>query len=360
VAVELGDQDLLAAVRRRWRDLVKTRTYLTGGMGSRHRDESFGDPYELPPDRAYAETCASIAGVMLGWRLLLATGEACYADAIERALYNGVLPGVSLSGTRFFYVNPLQRRTDRAYEPPGHGERAPWYPCACCPPNLMRTLSSLEQYLATSDDTGVQLHLFATADLHGQVAGGVVRLAVRTGYPWQGRVAVEVVEAPGRPWTLSLRVPQWSRSATLSGPDGAGPLAAGVGYAELTRPWQAGDIAVLDLDLPVRVTEPDPRVDAVRGCVAVERSPLVYCLEAADLPPGVQLEELRWDPRREPAEVPRPDLGDGFVGIAVPVARGPADGLGTDGGADGLTAGAVPYFAWANRGAGAMRVWVPR
>jgi DUF1680 family protein len=361
VAVELGDEELLAAVERRWRDLVATRTYLTGGMGSRHRDESFGDPYELPPDRAYAETCASIAAVMLGWRLLLATGEAGYADAIERVLYNGVLPGVSLAGTRFFYVNPLQRRTDRAVEPPGHGERAPWYPCACCPPNLMRTLASLEQYLATSDDTGVQLHQYAAADLTAQVAGGAVRLAVRTGYPWQGRVTVEVVEAPGRPWTLSLRVPQWCRSAALSGPDGAGPLAAGAGYAELTRRWTAGEVAALELELPVRVTEPHPRVDAVRGCVAVERGPLVYCLESADLPPGVALEELRWDPRREPAEVPRPDLADAVVGIAVPVVRGLAAGgpAAADGEA-GLTAGAVPYFAWANRGAGAMRVWIPR
>ncbi|HEU4899179.1 MAG TPA: beta-L-arabinofuranosidase domain-containing protein [Actinomycetota bacterium] len=361
VAVELGDEELLAAVERRWRDLVATRTYLTGGMGSRHRDESFGDPYELPPDRAYAETCASIAAVMLGWRLLLATGEAGYADAIERVLYNGVLPGVSLAGTRFFYVNPLQRRTDRAVEPPGHGERAPWYPCACCPPNLMRTLASLEQYLATSDDTGVQLHQYAAADLTAQVAGGAVRLAVRTGYPWQGRVMVEVVEAPGRPWTLSLRVPQWCRSAALSGPDGAGPLAAGAGYAELTRRWTAGEVAALELELPVRVTEPHPRVDAVRGCVAVERGPLVYCLESADLPPGVALEDLRWDPRREPAEVPRPDLADAVVGIAVPVVRGlAAGGPAAADGETGLTAGAVPYFAWANRGAGAMRVWIPR
>jgi DUF1680 family protein len=361
VAVELGDEDLLAAVERRWRDLAQTRTYLTGGMGSRHRDESFGDPYELPPDRAYAETCASIAGVMLAWRLLLATGHAGYADAIERALYNGVLPGVSLSGTRFFYVNPLQRRTDRAYAPPGHGERAPWYPCACCPPNLMRTLSALDQYLATSDGTGVQLHQYATADLDAQVPGGEARLAIRTGYPWHGRVTVEVVEAPGRPWTLSLRVPGWCRSAVLIGPGGARPRAAGAGYAELSRPWRAGDTAVLDLELPVRVTEPDPRVDAVRGCVAVERGPLVYCLESADLPPGTELEELRWDPRREPAAVPRPDLGEVVVGVAVPVVRRPPGGPGpADAGPDGLSAGAIPYFAWANRGAEAMRVWIPR
>jgi DUF1680 family protein len=366
VAVELGDQGLLDAVERRWRDLVATRTYLTGGMGSRHRDESFGDPYELPPDRAYAETCASIAGVMLGWRLLLATGEAGYADAVERVLYNGVLPGMSLSGTRFFYVNPLQRRTDRAWEPPGHGGRAPWYPCACCPPNLMRTLGSVEQYLATSDATGVQLHQYASADLQARVPGGTVLLAVRTGYPWDGRVTVEVVEAPEGPWTLSLRVPGWCRSAVLSGPDGSGPRAVGAGYAELSRSWRTGEAAVLELELPVRVTEPDPRVDAVRGCVAVERGPLVYCLESADLPPGTQLEELRWDPRREPATVPRPDLGDGFVGVTVPVVRGPAAGAAPAGsgpagdGAAGLSAGAVPYFAWANRGAEAMRVWIPR
>ena len=347
VAVELDDHALLAAVRRRWRDLVATRTYLTGGMGSRHRDESFGDPFELPPDRAYAETCAAIASVMLAWRLLLATGEAGYADAIERAVYNGVLPGVSLSGTRFFYVNALQRRTRRAWEPPGHGERAPWYPCACCPPNLMRLLSSWEQYLATSDDSGVQLHQYATAEVEADVAGEAVRLSVRTGYPWEGRVEVEVVRAPEHPWTLSLRVPSWCRSAALTGPGGDGPVAAAPGAAELTRRWEGGDTVVLDLDLPVRVTVPDPRVDAVRGCVAVERGPLVYCVESADLPAGTELEDLRWDPGREPVTAPRPDIGDAVVGVTVPVAGAGA-------------VGAVPYFAWANRGAGAMRVWVPR
>ncbi|HZB59273.1 MAG TPA: beta-L-arabinofuranosidase domain-containing protein [Actinomycetota bacterium] len=350
VAVELDDHALLAAVRRRWDDLVRTRTYLTGGMGSRHRDESFGDPYELPPDRAYAETCAAIASVLLAWRLLLATGEPGYADAIERALYNGVLSGISLTGTRFFYVNPLQRRTHHAEEPAGHGERAPWYPCACCPPNLMRLLSSFGQYLATGDDGGIQLHQYATCELQAEVAGGTARLAVQTGYPWHGRVTVRVVQAPDQPWTLSLRVPGWCRSAVLSGPGGAGPLAPGPGTAELSRRWTAGDTVVLELDMPVRVVEPDPRVDAVRGCVAVARGPLVYCVESADLPPETELEELRWDPGREPAAVPRPNLGEGVVGISVPLA----------GGRPGLSAGAIPYFAWANRGAGAMRVWIPR
>ena len=361
VAVELDDHALLAAVRRRWHDLVRTRTYLTGGMGSRHRDESFGDPFELPPDRAYAETCASIASVMLGWRLLLATGEACFADAIERAIYNGVLSGISLTGTRFFYVNPLQRRTHHAYEPPGHGERAAWYPCACCPPNLMRLLSSWEQYLASSDDTGIQIHQYATSEIQADVAGGTVRLSVRTGYPWHGRVTVSVVQAPGRPWTLSLRVPRWCRSAVLTGPGGTGPHPVGAGAAELSRLWKAGDTVVLDLDMPVRVIEPDPRVDAVRGCVAVQRGPLVYCVESADLPPETELEDLCWDPSRDFATVPRPDIGDAVVGISVPVVgRRPADSSAPGASVARQSAGAIPYFAWANRGAGAMRVWIPR
>jgi hypothetical protein len=353
VAVELGDDGLLDAVQRRWQDLIRTRTYLTGGMGSRHRDEAFGDPFELPPDLAYAETCAAIASVMLGWRLLLATGEAGYADAIERAMYNGVLSGLSLSGTGFFYTNPLQRRTHRAAEPPGHGQRAPWYPCACCPPNLMRLLSSWQQYLATTDHTGVQLHQYATADIEADVGGAPVRLAVRTDYPWHGRIAVRVVETPDRPWTLSLRVPQWCRSATLTGPDGEVPVVTGDGPARQLRRWRAGDSVVLTLDLPVRVTEPDPRVDAVRGCVAVERGPLVYCLESVDAPAGVELEELVWDGSRAPVTAPRPDLGGTVVGVTVPVVRrwaatGP------------LTAGAIPYYAWANRRVEAMRVWIPR
>src|SRR4029453_6844596 len=149
--------------------------------------------------------------------------------------------------------------------------------------------------------------------LRPRAPGGGPSPGGRTGSPWHGRVTVEVVDAPGRPWTLSLRVPGWCRSAVLVGPGEEPPRAAEAGYAELSRPWRAGDTVVLDLELPVRVTEPDPRVDAVRGCVAVERGPLVYCLESADLPPGVALEELRWDPRREPVAVPPPGLGRGRV-----------------------------------------------
>ena len=356
VAVELDDDNLLAAAQRRWHDMVRTRTYLTGSLGSRHRDEAFGDPYELPPDRAYAETCAAIASVMLAWRLLLATGDPVYADAVERTMYNAVLPGLSLTGTRFFYTNPLQRRTRRAAEAPGHGERAAWYPCACCPPNLMRLLSSWQQYAATGDGAGLQIHQYAAADITADLAGGEARLSVRTDYPWRGEVSVHIVSTPDHPWTLSLRVPRWCRTATLRGPDGDARVPAGERTVDLTRRWRAGDEVALSLDLAVRVTEPHPRVDAVRGCVAVERGPLVYCVESADVPPEAQLEELVWDPERPPVEVARPDLGDSIVGVRIPVVRrGPA-GHATD----HSTAGAIPYFAWANRTVAGMRVWIPR
>jgi len=365
VAVETGDSELLATVRLRWHDLISTRTYLTGGMGSRHRDEAFGDPFELPPDRAYAETCAAIASVMLAWRLLLATGDEVYADSIERAMFNGVLSGSSLTGTRFFYLNPLQRRTHRADEPPGHGGRAPWFPCACCPPNLMRLLSSWQQYLATSDDTGIQLHQYGTAELETEISGDAVRLAVDTEYPWTGRVTVRVLRAPEHPWTLSLRIPGWCRSATLStlaaGARTVRAVPAGESRADERRHWQAGDIVVLELDLPIRIIEPDPRIDAVRGCIALKRGPLVYCIESADLPPQTQLEDLVWDSSRSPVVAPRPDIADSVLGLTIPVRRlepddcGPRDATEAE-----LTAGAIPYFTWANRRVEGMRVWIPR
>ena len=345
VAVERDDKDLLGAVRRRWDDMVRTRRYLTGSVGSRHRDEAFGDPYELPPDRAYAETCASIAEVMLGWRLLLATGESRYADDIERVMFNGVLPSLSRSGTEFFYVNPLQRRTHRSSDTAGDGRRAPWQACACCPPNLMRMLSTWEQYVLTGDGTGVQVHQYADASF--RVSD--MELTIATGYPWDGTIVVTVVRTPDRPWALSLRVPGWCRSATLTVGDGPAE-AVTAGYATRSRTWRAGDRVVLDLELPVRLIEPHPRVDAVRGCVAFERGPIVYCIESADLPNRVPLEDVRYDSDGAVAATPRPDLGDGVVGIDVPAAVAGSR----------MTVPAIPYHTWGNRGDGGMRVWLPR
>jgi len=346
VAVETGDDALLDAVHRRWRDMVETKTYLTGALGSRHKDEAFGDPFELPPDRAYAETCAAIASVMLAWRLLLATGDPACADLIERTTYNAVLPSLSTDGTSFFYVNPLQRRTHRTWLEPGEGQRAPWYACACCPPNLMRSIGSWHQMLATTTTGGgVQVWQYPSAE----IAAGDLRLAIDTDYPWSGTVRVEVLDAPADERTILLRVPAWSASASLRDAGGETGRRDGASIVE-TRRWQAGDRLELSLDVSPRVTLPDPRVDAVRGCVALERGPLVYAIETADLPGGVDLEDVRIVDGAAPRDEQRPDLPGRTTGLAI----------------DGTAAGqqvevqAIPYFAWANRGPGGMRVWIPR
>jgi uncharacterized protein len=333
-ATELADGELLDAVRRRWDDMVESRMYLTGGIGSRHRDEAFGDPFELPPDVAYNETCAAIASVMLGWRLLLATGDRRYADGIERTMYNAVLGGSSLDGCRFAYDNPLQRRTHRTPDGPDRGPRTEWKLCACCPPNLMRTLSTWQQYLATTDAAGVQVHQFAASEIVAPIGEGAARLAVSTGYPWSGGVAITVAQTPVQPWTLSVRAPTWA---------GQDPL-------HESRSWRPGETIEFVFDMLPRVTLPDPRVDAIRGTAAFERGPFVYAVESADLDATAELEALRIRSDEQPTTQSRDDLADGVVGLVIR-AEAP-DGA-------GVAAPAIPYFAWGNRDDGAMRVWIP-
>jgi DUF1680 family protein len=371
--LETGERALLDASAAQWEDMVATRTYLTGGVGSRHRDESFGDPYELPPDRAYCETCAAIASIMWSWRLLLATGEARYADLVERTLYNGFLAGVSLDGRSFFYVNPLQLRAahQRPWNNRGSAERAGWYRCACCPPNVMRLLASLQQYVATAGPRGVQLHQHVPGAVRATLAGGdAVELEVATGYPWSGRVEVTVARTGGGEWSLALRVPGWCRGARLSAAgEERGDLAPGA-YATVTRSWRPGDRVVLELPVAARLTEPHPRVDAVRGCVAIERGPLVYCLEQVDLPAGVELADVALAPGAGLREGFEPDLLGGVVTVrAEGVRRSTAEwggwpyrdpghrAAGRPGEPVPLTA--IPYYAWANRTPGPMRVWIP-
>jgi len=367
VAVETGDRELLAALEAQYAAMVDGKQYLTGGLGSRWDGESFGDPHELPSDRAYAETCAAIGAVQWAWRLLLATGDARYADQIERMLLNGFLSGLSLDGTEYFYVNPLQVRTGAHAEEernPAAGRR-PWFGCACCPPNIMRTLSSLEGYLATVTGDTVQLHQYAPGTITAELPGGVLRLRVVTEYPYAGRVTLHVEEAAAGAG-LALRVPAWADGATLDGV----PVAAG-GYATVDRPLAAGDTVVLDLPVTPRLTAADPRVDDARGCVAIERGPLVYALEQVDQEPGAVVDDVRIDPAAPLGEEERPDLLGGTVVVTAtgtvqrrpdaPAGSGPYRPAGTPAPAvgDPVTLRAIPYHLWANRGPQAMRVWIP-
>jgi DUF1680 family protein len=369
VYLETGDESLLEAMERLWERTVTEKMYVTGGHGSRHRDEAYGDPYELPPDRAYAETCAAIAAFHWNWRLLLATGRGRYADEMERALYNGVAVSTSLDGCHFTYSNPLHLRSGHdGSDEDAPSERLEWFSCACCPPNLARLVASLGHYVATTDADGIQLHLHGPARIETRSpAGEPVRLAIASEYPWDGHIAVEV-EAGGGEWTLSLRVPEWAEAARLT-VDGR-PVEAAPdtrGYVHVRRDWQGTTSVGLELPMAVRVLHAHPRVDAVRGCVALARGPLVYCIEQADHADDVPVEDLRLDP----VAPPQPDGGAAELGVDV-VLKGRAalrtdapDALYTTAPAAAaaqprpaeLTA--IPYFRWGNRGPNAMRVWIP-
>ena len=348
VAAEMGEQSLLDSSLRRWDDMVAAKTYLTGGNGSRHADEGFGDRFELPPDRAYNETCAAIASFQWSWRLLLATGDARYADHMERVLYNGFGAAIAAGGERFFYVNPLQRREDH-FEKDDPGRRRVWFSCACCPPNIMRLIASLEHYLATESGDTLYIHQYTGSRL----AGAGLDLEVTTDYPWSGAVDLRVLAAPAGERTVALRVPAWSADTRVWSSHDAERAGFPPGYLRLRHAWQPGDLITVHLDMTPRWTYPDRRVDAVRGCVAVERGPLVYCFEQADQPGGVRLDDLAITPGGVLGE--RPVTLDGIGQTIEVTAGGQQLPQGT-----AVTAVAVPYFQWDNRDGGPMRVWVPR
>ncbi len=306
VAAETGDTPLLASSLTRWADMVATKTYLTGGNGSRHEGESFGDRFELPPDRAYNETCAAIASFQWAWRLLLATGDAAHADLMERILYNGFASSTANGGTRFFYVNPLQRRADH-FEKDDPGRRREWFNCACCPPNIMRTMASLQHYLATTSGDTLYVQQFTGATLSAPLAGGVLSAEMATDYPWSGVVTLRVAGAPPRPCGLAVRVPAWSPLPRIRLNEDLIEAAPDGGYLVVRRQWRPGDVLGVSLDTAARLTYPGRRVNAVRGTAAIERGPLVYCLEQADQPAGVDLADLALAPgalEEEPATLP--------------------------------------------------------
>ncbi|GAA4174454.1 glycoside hydrolase family 127 protein [Gryllotalpicola koreensis] len=361
VADETRDDALADAVALQWASAVARRTYVTGGVGSHHQDEAFGDDFELPPDRAYAETCAGIASVMLSWRLLLESGDERYAELIERTLLNNVLASPREDGRAFYYTNTLHQRMPGAipdeHELSHRAEaslRAPWFEVSCCPTNVARTLASIGLYFATATGDGVQLHQYGDYEIATTLDAGAVRLRVASGYPFDGGVEVTVTDAPSAEIALRLRVPAWAVGQAALSED-----AALVGGAfEVRRTFRAGETLRLELPLTARVTYPDPRIDAVRGDFAVERGPLVLALESVDLPAGWSVNDVEADPatlradgdvtelsvtRRAPAEASWPYASDRLSGEA-----------------ERVTARLVPYYSWANRGPSTMRVWIPR
>jgi uncharacterized protein len=362
VAVENGDTELLTAVERLWDDAFGTKTYLTGGHGSRHRDEAFGDAYELPSDRAYNETCAAIASFMWNWRLLLATGRRRYADEMERTLYNAVAVGLADDGTHFFYSNPLQLREGHdGSDEDSPSTRLPWYRCACCPPNLGRLGASLHHYVATGYGDAVQLHLIAAGRVRVELTAGPVELEVATDYPWDGRVTVTVVESPDGPWELSVRRPGWCEHVAVVGAD---LVEDRDGYLSARRAWRAGETVTIDLEMPVRKVTAHPAVDAVRGSLALQRGPLVYCVEGSAQADRFSVDQLSVAEDEAVDVVSEPDgtvslTGTGYVrGAQVSLYQAAAAGDG-EGAERKVTWKAGAYHRWANGEITPMRVWLP-
>ncbi|PTL72261.1 hypothetical protein C1I63_04980 [Rathayibacter caricis DSM 15933] len=356
VAVETGDAELEDAVRRQWSSTVARRTYITGGMGSHHQDEAFGADYELPSDRAYAETCAAIASDMLSWRLLLRSGDTAYADLIERTLLNAVLPATRADGRAFFYTNTLQQRVD-GVEPDESVEtdraqsslRAPWFWVSCCPTNTARTLASVELGFATADDDGVQLHQYGAY----RIETDGIALQVETEYPADGEIAVRIEQ--DAEFSLTLRIPPWARGSALL--DGS-PVEESRDTVTMRRAFRAGEVVRLSLPMTARFVTPHPRIDAVRGQVALERGPFVLAVESIDLPDGLDTEHIAIDRSVEP--VPTPG-GGARAAIAAVSAQEEEWAYGT-------AAASVerrvdvefrPYYTWANRGPSTMRIWTP-
>jgi DUF1680 family protein len=372
---ETGATELRETAERAWASMIGSRSYVTGGVGGRWIGESVGRDYELPNQSSYAETCAGIASVFWAWRHLQLDGDARFADAMERALHNAALVGMSVDGDEWSYVNPLA--TDGGAEedpwiwdpllasilrnlPP---RRTPWHECTCCPPNVNRLLASLPGYLYSTDPRGLWVHLYAAST----VAAVGLEVSQRTDFPWDGSVELTVRPTSPGERSLFLRIPGWCEQAALLVNDVPGPTPVPGTYVELRREWQPGDRVVLDLAMTVSVLECNPRARENRAAVALRRGPLVYCLESVDQPDVDVLEAgLAVDRTADVSVEHRTELLGGVTVLRAP-GRVPVEAYGDlyqPLGADrrrtrrDLTLTAIPYFAWANRGPSAMTVWM--
>jgi uncharacterized protein len=365
VAALTGNQAYVSALEKIWADMVGRKLYITGGIGAAGAWEGYGPAYRLPNASAYAETCANIATFLWNSRMLRLRLDAKYADVMERILYNGVLSGISLSGDQFFYPNPLASF--------GQHSRTPWFPCACCPPNAARILASVPGYFYASSGDSVYVNLYAQGRGRLKAGGADVELTQTTEYPWKGRVRIAVSPARPAAFVLRLRIPGWAMnrpvpsdlysytepaagSPTLAVNGAKTALSLDKGYAVVKRTWKAGDVVDLDLPMPVRRVMAHRAVEADAGRVAVERGPLVYCAEGPDNDGHVANLVLR-DSSALRTET-RPDLLQGVV-----VIRGEADALSEKGGTIVTTRKPltlIPYYAWANRGASEMAVWLAK
>ena len=366
--LETGDPAYWKTLDVLWRDLVNSQMYVTGGVGARSDGEAFGDPYELPNARAYGESCAAIGNMMWNWRLLAATGESKFADVMERALYNGINSGMSLDGTLYCYRNPL------AFDPSGGDKiRNDWYDTTCCPPNLQRTFASLPGYFYSTSGEGIYLHFFDNSELDWHLENGVgLKVRQKTNYPWDGSVEITVTPAEPAEFTFFIRIPGWTDSAQV-GVNGKSVSGAAPGqYLPIRRRWSGGDVVRMQFNMKPQLLESNAQVIENNGRVAVERGPLVYCLEQIDQPQGVALKDVALNLGAKSSAPFQEEFQKDLLG-GVLLLRHAGATLGESaehshlyfrysGGlrkSKPVSLTFIPYYAWANRTATPMQVWTP-
>ncbi|QNU19114.1 MULTISPECIES: glycoside hydrolase family 127 protein [Geobacillus] len=367
LAAKTGDESLKQACQTLWENVTKRQMYITGGVGSSAFGESFTFDFDLPNDTVYAETCASIALVFWARRMLELEMDGKYADVMERALYNGTISGMDLDGKRFFYVNSLEvwpkacERHDKRHVKP---VRQKWFSCACCPPNLARLIASIGHYIYSQTSDALFVHLYVGSNIQTEIGGRSVEIVQETNYPWDGTVRLTVSAESAQEFTLGLRIPGWCRGAevTINGENvDIAPLTK-KGYAYIRRVWRQGDEMVLHFSMPVERIKAHPQVRVNAGKVALQRGPIVYCLEEVDNGPNLANLFLPRDAQLEAHF--EPDLLEGVV-----VITGTAERVDESAWNDELYRPieprtyqvpfrAIPYYAWCNRGEGEMTVWV--
>ena len=373
VAALTGEPAYIKALDALWDDVVSKKLYITGGIGARRAGEAFGDAYELPNQSAYSETCGAIANALWNHRMLLLHGDAKYADVLERVIYNGFLSGVSLSGDRFFYPNPLAADGISNFNQ-GQPERAPWFACACCPVNVVRFVPSIAGYIYAHDDDSVFVNLYIAGAATVQLKNNAVRLTQQTRYPWDGAVKINVEPQRDGEFEIKLRIPGWATGSPLpsdlyrylpSHADGKVSISVNGemihppverGFAKIARNWHAGDVIELNLPMPIRRVVSHARVESNAGRMALERGPILYCIEAADH--GGRVRDIALPDDAALTAEHRADLLGG-VTVIRGMGRRKVYGNRTFR-LEPLSLTAIPYYAWNHRGYGEMRVWLPR
>jgi len=360
LADERDDASLLETCDRLWDNLINKRMYITGGIGPSRHNEGFTTDYDLPDETAYAETCATIGLIFWNHRLLQFDGERRFADVLERGLYNGFLSGVSLSGDKFYYENPLSSAGDHHH--------VPWFYCPCCPPNVARLIASIGSYVYSTGPDGLWVHLFAGNEAEVQINGAPVKVRQSTLYPWDGAVGVELGLAAPQTFTLHLRVPAWCEAfrVSINGVEQALKPERG-GYLAITREWKDGDTILYTMEMPIRAVYANSAVRQLVGRVAIQRGPVVYCLEGVDHG-GIVLDRISVDPEEIATQFKveqRPDLLDGVAvihGQGKVLKESETSALYYTGSkhieAEPIDITAVPYCVWDNREPGEMRVWL--